>query len=107
MLFVSSSIIRAANLAGRGGYAATKHALKAVADSLRDEVDEHGIRVISLMPGTTATDGRERLHKAAGKPYRPERLLQPDDIARAACDVLALPPTAEVTDLHVRPMRKG
>lgn len=107
VLFVNSSIIRAANIAGRGGYAATKHALKAVADSLRDEVNEHGVRVISLMPGTTATDGQERLHKAAGKPYRPERLLQPDDIARAVCDALALPRTAEVTDLHIRPMRKS
>jgi NADP-dependent 3-hydroxy acid dehydrogenase YdfG len=107
VLFINSSIIRAANIAGRGGYAATKHALKAVADSLRDEVNEHGVRVISLMPGSTATDGQERLHKAAGKPYRPERLLQPDDIARAACDALTLPRTAEVTDLHIRPMRKS
>jgi len=107
VLFINSSIIRAANIAGRGGYAATKHALKAVADSLRDEMNEHGVRVLSLMPGTTATDGQERLHKAAGKPYRPENLLQPEDVARAACDALALPRTAEVTDLHIRPMRKS
>lgn len=107
VLFINSSIIRAANIAGRGGYAATKHALKAVADSLRDEVNEHGVRVISLIPGTTATDGQERLHKAAGRPYRPERLLQPEDVARAACDALALPRTAEVTDLHIRPMQKS
>jgi NAD(P)-dependent dehydrogenase (short-subunit alcohol dehydrogenase family) len=107
VLFINSSIIRAANLSGRGGYAATKHALKAVADSLRDELNEHGVRVISLMPGTTATDSQERLHRAAGKPYRPENLLQPEDVARAACDALALPRTAEVTDLYIRPMRKS
>jgi NADP-dependent 3-hydroxy acid dehydrogenase YdfG len=106
VLFVNSTVIRAANIAGRGGYAATKQALKAVADSLRDEVNEHGIRVISVMPGTTATDGQERLHRMAGKPYNPRNLLQPEDVAQTACDALALPRTAEVTDLYIRPMRK-
>ena len=41
--------------AGVGQYSATKHALKAVADSLREEVDREGIRVLSIFPGRTAT----------------------------------------------------
>ena len=35
-----------------GQYAATKHAMKAVADSLRDEVNRHGVRVASIFLGT-------------------------------------------------------
>jgi NAD(P)-dependent dehydrogenase (short-subunit alcohol dehydrogenase family) len=106
VLFINSTVIRAANIAGRGGYAATKQALKAVADSLRDEVNEYGIRVISLVPGTTATDGQEKLHRMLGKPYDPGNLLQPEDVAQTACDALALPRTGEITDLYIRPMRK-
>ena len=106
VVFINSSIIRASNIAGRGGYAATKLALKAVADSLRDEVNADGIRVISVMPGTTATDSQEKLHRAAGKTYDPGNLLQPEDVAQAVCDALALPRTGEITDLYVRPMRK-
>ena len=104
VLFINSTVIRAANIAGRGGYAASKQGLKAIADSLRDEVNEYGIRVISVMPGTTATDGQEKLYKIAGKPYDPGTLLQPQDIAQAACDALALPRTGEITDIYIRPM---
>lgn len=106
ILFVNSSIIRAADVAGRGGYAATKHALKAIADALRDEINPAGVRVVSIMPGTTATPSQERLHALAGKRYVSERLLQPEDIAQAACDALAMPRTAEMTDVFVRPMSK-
>ena len=59
------------------------------------------------MPGTTATDGQERLHRIAGKPYDPRILLQPDDVARAVCNALALPRTGEITDLYIRPMQKS
>lgn len=106
VLFINSSVLGAGDLGGRGGYAATKYALKAMADALRSEVNEHGVRVISIMPGTTATASQERLHALAGKPYRAERLLQPADVAVTACNALAMPRTAEVTDLYVRPMQK-
>lgn len=106
VLFVNSSILRAADLAGRGGFAATQYALKALADSLRGEVNAYGVRVISLIPGSTATPRQERLHALANKPYRPERLLQPEDVATAACNSLAMPRTAEITDVYMRPMLK-
>jgi NADP-dependent 3-hydroxy acid dehydrogenase YdfG len=107
VVFVNSTVTRAPNIAGRGGFAATQHALKAVADSLRDEVNEAGVRVISLIVGTTATPRQEHLHEVAQRNYRPERLLQPGDVAQAACAALALPRTAEVTDLVIRPMLKS
>jgi NAD(P)-dependent dehydrogenase (short-subunit alcohol dehydrogenase family) len=105
--FVNSTVVRAAELSGRGAYAASKAALKALTDSLRDEVNGEDIRVISVYPGTTATPLQESLHAASGKLYRPERLLQPEDVAQCVCDALAMPRTAEVTDIFVRPMAKG
>jgi NAD(P)-dependent dehydrogenase (short-subunit alcohol dehydrogenase family) len=106
ILFVNSTIIRAANTAGRGLFAATQGALKAFADSLRDELNPLGVRVMSIMPGTTATPRQEGLFADAGRAYRPELLLQAEDVAELACSALLLPRTAEATDLFIRPMQK-
>ena len=92
--------------AGVGAYAATKHALRALADALRDEVNPHGVRVLSVYPGRTATPQQEAIYAEEGKPYRPEGLLQPEDVAAAVVHALAMDRTAEVTDLRVRPMQK-
>jgi short-subunit dehydrogenase len=89
--------------AGNGLYAATKHALAALARSLRDEVNRDGIRVLSVFPGRTATPMQERVSAFEGIRYHPERLLQPGDVAEIIVDTLALPATAEVTDVVVRP----
>jgi NAD(P)-dependent dehydrogenase (short-subunit alcohol dehydrogenase family) len=88
-----------------GAYAATKHALRAFADSLRDEVNRKGVRVLTVYPGRTATAMQEEVHRFEGKPYDPARFLQPEDIAAAVVQALRLPRTAELTDLHIRPMR--
>lgn len=87
-------------------YDATKHALKAIADSLRGEVNQLGIRVLSVYLGRTATEMQERIHALEGRPYRPELLMQPDDVASIIVSALSLPATAEVTDIHIRPMIK-
>lgn len=107
ILFVNSTIIQASNTAGRGLYAAGQAALKAVADSLRDEVNADQIRVMSIMPGTTATPRAEAMFANSGRAYRPDLLLQPDDVAQIGCDALLSSRTAEVTDLFIRPMQKG
>jgi NADP-dependent 3-hydroxy acid dehydrogenase YdfG len=107
IVFINSSITRAANLARRGQYAAMAHALRAVADSLRDEVNSASVRVMTVYPGATATGLQEAIHRANDKRYQPERLLQASDVARTVCDALSLARTAEVTDLYVRPMMKS
>jgi len=85
-------------------YDATKHALRAIADSLRGEVNAEGIRVLSVFLGRTASDMQARIHEWEGRPYRPELLLQPADVASVILNALKLPRTAEVTDIHIRPM---
>jgi NADP-dependent 3-hydroxy acid dehydrogenase YdfG len=88
-------------------YDATKHALRALADSVRGEVNESGVRVLSIFLGRTASDLQERLHSEERKVYRPELLLQPEDVASVVVNALALPRSAEVTDVHIRPMIKS
>jgi short-subunit dehydrogenase len=103
--FVNSSSGFHPARAGWVAYSASKHALRAVADGLRDEVNKQGVRVVTVFPGRTATPMQEKVHRYEGKPYDPERFLQPRDVATATLNALALPRTAEVTDLHIRPMQ--
>ncbi len=90
--------------AGSGQYAATKHALKAIADSLREEVNSEGLRVLSVFPGRTATPMQEAIHAIEGKEYHPERLQQPEDVAAVVVNALRLPRTTEVTEIRMRPL---
>jgi NADP-dependent 3-hydroxy acid dehydrogenase YdfG len=106
VVFVNSTVGRAAK-GGLTPYAAAKHALRAVADGLRDEVNTDGVRVLTVYPGRTAGAMQEEVCRLAGEPYRPERLLQPDDVAAVVLCCLTLPRNAEVTELTIRPMRKG
>ncbi len=106
IVFINSSVVRHVPRAGISQYAATKAALKAVADSLRNEVNPAGVRVLSAFVGRTATPMQAAIHKAEGKEYRPERLLQPEDVASVVINALRLPRTAEVTDIDIRPMQK-
>lgn len=91
---------------GTGQYAATKHALKAFADSLRDEVNSQGLRVLSVFPGRTATPMQETIHAMEGKEYLPRRLQQPEDVAAVVIHALRLPRTTEVTEIRMRPLLK-
>jgi NAD(P)-dependent dehydrogenase (short-subunit alcohol dehydrogenase family) len=105
VVFINSSQALKAT-AGVGQYAATKHAMKAVADSLRDEVNAHGVRVMSLFLGRTASERQRALFEAEGRPYPPERLIQPANVAEVVLSLLRLSRTAEVTDIVLRPMQK-
>lgn len=107
VVFINSSVGLAAKRAEIGQYGATKHALKAIADSLREEVNPRGIRVLSLYLGRTATPMQEALYRTEGKDYHPETLIQPEDVASVVVQALMLPATAEVTDISMRPMRKS
>jgi|HubBroStandDraft_4_1064222.scaffolds.fasta_scaffold35014_1 NADP-dependent 3-hydroxy acid dehydrogenase YdfG len=105
VVFINSTqALKAA--AGLGQYAATKHAMKAVADSLRDEVNANGVRVMSLFLGRTASERQRAIFAAEGRPYPPERLIQPADVAELVLSLLRLPRTSEVTDILLRPMQK-
>jgi len=91
---------------GNGQYAATKHALKAVADSFRHEVNGVGIRVVSVFPGRTATPMQESLFALESRDFRPELLIKPEEIASLVINVLIMPLDIEVTDIQMRPQRK-
>jgi short-subunit dehydrogenase len=90
IVFISSSagLNAGANL---GQYSATKHALKAIADSFRQEINPEGLRVLSVYPGRTASPMQAALFKMEDREYHPERLMQPQDVAAVVINALSLP----------------
>jgi short-subunit dehydrogenase len=101
IVFINSSAVLS-NRAKVGAYSVTKHGLRQFADSLREEVNPEGIRVISAYPGRTATRMQELVCKLEGSEYQPERLLRSADVALAVINAMCMPNSAEVTDLFIR-----
>lgn len=103
-VFVNSSAgLRAS--AGVGAYSASKHALKAAADALRQEVNGDGIRVLSIYPGRTDTPMQQEILAMEDRIAPVGTLMRPEDVASMVIAALKLPTTAEVTDIIMRPMR--
>src|SRR5229473_853868 len=106
IVFINSSAgLRSPATAGQ--FAATQHAFRSIADSLRDEVNADGIRVLSVYPGRTATPRLAKLFEKEGRAYQPDLLMQAEDVAEMVTHSLRLPRTAEVTDITIRPMQKS
>lgn len=102
VVFVNSGAGLRAN-AGWGSYAASKHALKALADALRDEEAEYGVRVSSVYPGRTATEMQRKVRTQEGVAYDPATFIDPGTVAATIAFVLEAPRDAALTDVTVRP----
>jgi short-subunit dehydrogenase len=101
IVFLNSS----AGLAARGGvaqYAASKHALKALADSLREELHPSGRRVLNVFAGRTATPMQAAMLQAEGRPYDPGKLIDPIELAGLIVRALETE-SMEIKELNVRP----
>jgi NAD(P)-dependent dehydrogenase (short-subunit alcohol dehydrogenase family) len=85
------------------GYGASKFALRAYADSLRQE--EPGLRVSSVYPGRVATDMQVEVRALEGAEYRSEDYLEVSTVAEAVLTVLRLPSDGTIPDLTLRPWR--
>lgn len=86
---------------GWGAYAASKFALRAFADALRQEEPE--LRVTSVYPGRVDTDMQRSVREQERAAYEPDRYLQADSVARAVLAAVNAGPDAHLTELTVRP----
>lgn len=87
-------------------YTATKHALKAVADVLRIDESEHGVRVATVAPGQTDTPMLRSGNERAGEPYEAEKYIKATSVARAVRFVVDAPPDVHIADISARPRRE-
>jgi NADP-dependent 3-hydroxy acid dehydrogenase YdfG len=102
VVFVNSSAGLTAN-ATWSAYAASKFGLRALADALRAEEAEHGVRVTTIFPSRTATPMQEKVHEQEGRTYDAARWIRPRTVSEAILHVLDLPADATVPDVTLRP----
>lgn len=102
VVFVNSGAGLRAN-AGWASYAASKFALRALADALREEEAGHGVRVASVYPGRTATEMQRKVRGQEGAEYTPGAFIDPQTVAATIAFVLNAPRDAALTDVTVRP----
>lgn len=86
---------------GMASYSASKFALRAFADSLRD--DEPSLRVTTIYPGRTDSDMQRDLVAYEGRDYDPNRFLRAETVAGLVAAAVTAPPDGHVHEIVVRP----
>lgn len=86
---------------GMASYSASKFALRAFADSLRN--DEPALRVTTVYPGRVDTDMQRDLVAYEGGEYDAARFLRPDTVAQVVAAAVRTPPDGHLQEVVVRP----
>jgi NADP-dependent 3-hydroxy acid dehydrogenase YdfG len=76
-------------------YSCTKHAVTAMGEALRQDLDETGVRVTTIEPGMVDTPFFDNRPQSGA--------LEPEDIARAVMYAVSQPPHVDVNEILVRP----
>ena len=90
---------------GGAVYAASKFALRAFADALREEERASGVRVSSVHPGRTDSDMQRAKVAGEGLDYDLRYVLDPVSVAAVVRAVVDLPPEGTLETASVRPTR--
>ena len=110
----SGDIVNMSSVAGRvarrgsGVYNASKWAVNAFSESLRQEVTGLGVRVSLVEPGAVTTELTDHITQPEAKAasvqmYTSMRALHAEDVARAIVYVVTQPPHVAVNEVLVRP----
>ena len=99
MIINVSSIATKRALPGSAAYTATKAGLESFSRVLAEELRPLGIRVGVLVPGAVDTP----IWDALSSPPPREKMLKPEDVARAAVLMATLPPNASLEELTLLP----
>ncbi|MBI3635612.1 MAG: SDR family NAD(P)-dependent oxidoreductase [Candidatus Rokubacteria bacterium] len=94
-----ASVTATRAIPGAAVYAATKAGVVAFSRTLAEELRAEGVRVGVVIPGAVDTPLWDAI---AGAPDR-NRMLQPEDVARAVVLMASLPPRATLEELTILP----
>jgi NADP-dependent 3-hydroxy acid dehydrogenase YdfG len=102
VVFINSGSGRKASR-NMASYSASKFALRAFADSLRESEPE--LRVTTIFPGRVDTDMQRELVAFEGGEYDPANFLRPETVAAAVANAVATPPDGHLHEVVLRPRR--
>ncbi len=93
--------------AGSGVYNATKHAVGAFSDSLRQEVAKRHVRVSLVEPGAVSTElaghNRPEIQEQMAQRFADQEKLEAGDIADAIAYIVTRPRRVAINELLIRP----
>jgi NADP-dependent 3-hydroxy acid dehydrogenase YdfG len=84
-------------------YSATKFALRAFTEALRNEVQDNDIRVALINPGITKTSFYNSFSKEKSPVPVEGEMLSPEDIANAIYFMLTQPKGVALNEITIRP----
>jgi NADP-dependent 3-hydroxy acid dehydrogenase YdfG len=98
----SGHLILTSSIAGRRAlpgslYSATKHAVTAMGEALRQEIADTNVKMTLIEPGAVDTPFFDNA---------PSGALEADDIARAVLFALTQPPHVDVNEILIRPIHQ-
>lgn len=104
VVFISSLAGRRVPRPDATVYAATKHAITAVAEGLKMELNEKGIRVTSVEPGLVRTEFPESSYPSAKEYYAEKGYapLEAQDVASAVLYAIEQPSRVSVEEVLIR-----
>ena len=84
-------------IAEAGTYSVTKYALLGLSKVMRTEMEQYGVKVTAIIPGSTLTDSWK------GMAVDPDKMVLPEDVASAVINIYKMSVGANVDEIIIKP----
>ena len=96
-IFTICSVASLSPIAEAGTYSVTKYALLGLSKVMRTEMQQHGVKVTAIIPGSTLTDSWK------GMEVDKDKMVLPEDIASAVVNIYHMSAGANVEEIIIKP----
>jgi short-subunit dehydrogenase len=96
-IFTICSVAALDPVVAAGSYSVTKAALLSLTKTMRLEMQQHGVKVTAVIPGSTLTDSWK------GIDVDKNTMVLPEDIASAIVNIYKMSPGANVDEIIIKP----
>ena len=96
-IFNICSVASLSPMAEAGTYSVTKYALLGLTKIMRTELQQHGVKVTAVIPGSTLTDSWK------GMDVDKDKMVLPEDIASAIVNIYNMSAGANVDEIVITP----
>jgi short-subunit dehydrogenase len=96
-IFTICSVASLNPIAEAGTYSVTKYALLGLSKVMRAEMQQHGVKVTAIIPGSTLTDSWK------GMEVDKDKMVLPEDIASAVVNIYKMSPGANTDEIIIKP----
>ena len=96
-IFTICSVASLNPIAEAGTYSVTKYALLGLSKVMRTEMQQHGVKVTAIIPGSTLTDSWK------GMEVDKDKMVLPEDIASAIVNIYHMSAGANVDEIIIKP----